>query len=215
LQRRKNARAIGVNLVEGSKRMTLYRMMICTCLTLGLAFGCFFDVRAVSAAPDQALKDMIYLDTKDGRVTIKLRPDLAPKHVAQIEALTKRGFYNGVVFHRVIDGFMAQTGDPTGTGMGKSDLPNIPAEFSSEPFKRGTVGMARSQDPDSANSQIFICFAEAPFLNNKYTVVGEVISGMDIVDKIKKGDKAANGTVTDPDKIVKMQLASGAAAGKK
>jgi peptidylprolyl isomerase len=127
--------------------MTLYRMMICICLTLGLAFDCFFDMRAVSAAPDQALKDTIYLDTKDGRITIKLRPDLAPKHVAQIEALTKHGFYNGVVFHRVIDGFMAQTGDPTGTGMGKSDLPNIPAEFSSEPFKRGNVGMARSQNP--------------------------------------------------------------------
>jgi peptidylprolyl isomerase len=195
--------------------MTLYRMMFCTWLTLGLAFGCFFHMRAVSAAPDQALKDTIYLDTKDGRITIKLRPDLAPKHVAQIEALTKRGFYDGVVFHRVIDGFMAQTGDPTGTGMGKSNLPNIPAESSSEPFKRGTVGMARSQDPDSANSQFFICFAEAPFLNNKYTVVGEVVSGMDVVDKIKKGDKAANGAVTDPDKIVKMQLASGAAPGKK
>jgi peptidylprolyl isomerase len=167
------------------------------------------------AGPAKELQHIIYLDTKDGRITIKLRPDLAPKHVAQIETLTKRGFYNGVVFHRVIDGFMAQTGDPTGTGMGKSDLPNIRAEFSVEPFRRGTVGMARSQDPDSANSQFFICFADAPFLNNKYTVVGEVTSGMDVVDKIKKGDKAANGAVTDPDKIVKMQLASGDAAGKK
>ena len=169
----------------------------------------------LSAAPAQDLQHTLYLDTKDGRVTILLRPDLAPKHVAQIEALTKRGFYNGLVFHRVIDGFMAQTGDPTGTGMGKSDLPNIPAEFSAEPFKRGTVGMARSQDPDSANSQFFICFADAAFLNNKYTVVGQVVSGMDAVDKIKKGAKEDNGAVTGPDKIVKMQLARDAASGKK
>ncbi|MGH6853554.1 MAG: peptidylprolyl isomerase, partial [Methylocella sp.] len=116
---------------------------------------------------------------------------------------------------RVIDGFMAQTGDPTGTGMGKSDMPNIPAELSAEPFTRGTVGMARSQDPDSANSQFFICFADAPFLNNKYTVVGQVVSGMDVVDKIKKGAKEANGAVTDPDKIVRMQIAADAASGKK
>jgi peptidylprolyl isomerase len=165
-----------------------------------------------SAAPAQDPKNTIYLDTKDGRVVIALRPDLAPKHVAQIEALTKRGFYDGIVFHRVIDGFMAQTGDPTGTGMGKSDLPNIPAEFSSEPFKRGTVGMARSQDPDSANSQFFIAFGDASFLNNKYTVVGQVVSGMDVVDKIKKGSKADNGSVTAPDKIIKMQIAADAVA---
>ncbi|MFH6781613.1 MULTISPECIES: peptidylprolyl isomerase [Methylobacterium] len=157
-----------------------------------------------SAAPDQ---NTVYLDTKDGRITIQLRPDLAPKHVQQIKTLTKRGFYNGIVFHRVIDGFMAQTGDPTGTGMGKSDLPNIPAEFSKVPFKRGTVGMARSQDPNSANSQFFICFGDAPFLNNQYTVVGEVTSGMDVVDKIKKGSSAQNGTVQSPDKIVRMSLA--------
>ncbi|KMO22705.1 peptidylprolyl isomerase [Methylobacterium platani] len=157
-----------------------------------------------SAAPDQ---NTVYLDTKDGRITIQLRPDLAPKHVQQIKTLTKRGFYNGIVFHRVIDGFMAQTGDPTGTGMGKSDLPNIPAEFSKAPFKRGTVGMARSQDPNSANSQFFICFGDAPFLNNQYTVVGEVTSGMDVVDKIKKGSSAQNGSVQNPDKIVRMSLA--------
>jgi peptidylprolyl isomerase len=183
-------------------------MTICVCVSLGLALGGSFIPPAAPAAPAQDLKHTIYLDTKDGRITIKLRADLAPKHVAQIETLTKRGFYDGVVFHRVIDGFMAQTGDPTGTGMGKSDLPDLPAEFSAEPFKRGTVGMARSQDPNSANSQFFICFAEAPFLNKKYTVVGEVTSGMDVVDKIKKGDKAANGSVAAPDKIVKMQLAA-------
>jgi peptidylprolyl isomerase len=110
---------------------------------------------------------------------------------------------------------MAQTGDPTGTGMGKSDLPNIPAEFSSEPFRRGTVGMARSADPNSANSQFFICFADAPFLNNKYTVVGEVVSGMDAVDKIKKGSTENNGAVTNPDKIIKMQIAADAVSSEK
>lgn len=190
--------------------MTLCRMTIFACVSLGLALGGSLLAPAAPAAPAQDLQHTVYLDTKDGRITIKLRPDLAPKHVAQIETLTKRGFYDGVVFHRVIDGFMAQTGDPTGTGTGKSDLPDIPAEFSAEPFKRGTVGMARSRDPNSANSQFFICFADAPFLNKQYTVVGEVTSGMDVVDKIKKGDKAANGQVADPDKIVKMRLAAGA-----
>ncbi|MCI0735821.1 MAG: peptidylprolyl isomerase [Beijerinckiaceae bacterium] len=194
--------------------MTFLKM---TAFSLLLAAGAGLATvqHAAFAFPASDGQHMIYLDTKDGRITIELRPDLAPKHVAQIEALTKRGFYDGIVFHRVIDGFMAQTGDPEGTGMGKSDLPNIPAEFSAEPFKRGTLGMARSQDPNSANSQFFICFADASFLNNKYTVVGQVISGMDVVDKIKKGTSADNGAVTDPDKIVKMQLAGDAASGKK
>ncbi len=195
--------------------MTLRRVMTFFGLVLALGVSCVETPRVAFAGPAKELQDTIYLDTKDGRITIKLRPDLAPKHVAQIETLTKRGFYNGVVFHRVIDGFMAQTGDPTGPGAGKSGLPDIPAEFSAEPFRGGTVGMARAADPNSANSQFFICFADAPFLNNNYTVVGEVTSGMDVVDKIKKGDKAANGSVTDPDKIVKMQLASGEPAGKK
>ena len=155
-------------------------------------------------------QNTVYLETKDGRITIRLRPDLAPKHVAQIKALVKKHFYDGIVFHRVIDGFMAQTGDPTGTGTGKSDLPNLKAEFSNTPFKRGTVGMARSSDPDSANSQFFICFDDASSLNGKYTVVGEVTSGMDVVDKIKKGSQSNNGAVTNPDKIVKMRLASDA-----
>jgi peptidylprolyl isomerase len=155
-------------------------------------------------------QNTIYLDTKDGRIVIRLRPDLAPKHVEQIKTLAKRGFYDGVVFHRVIDGFMAQTGDPTGTGTGKSELPNVPAEFSKTPFKRGTVGMARSQEPNSANSQFFIMFADGPFLNGQYTVFGEVVSGMEIVDKIKKGDPAQNGLVKDPDKIVSMKLAADA-----
>lgn len=153
-------------------------------------------------------ENTIYLDLKEGRVVIQLRPDLAPKHVAQIKALTKKGFYDGVVFHRVISGFMAQTGDPTGTGMGGSNLPNIPSEFTPTPFVRGVLGMARSQDPNSANSQFFICFGDAQFLNGKYTVFGQVISGMEFVDKIKKGDPAQNGTVKNPDKIFKMQLMS-------
>jgi peptidylprolyl isomerase len=152
----------------------------------------------------------LFLDTKDGRIVIRLRPDLAPKHVAQIKALAKRGFYDGIVFHRVIPGFMAQTGDPTGTGTGGSDLPNLPAEFSSTPFKRGTVGMARSQNPNSANSQFFIMFADTPSLNGQYTVFGEVVSGMDVVDKIKKGSASDNGTVSNPDKIVSMRLAADA-----
>ena len=169
---------------------------------------------AVTFAPVVAqtsdLDNTLFLDTKDGRITIKLRGDLAPKHVAQIKALTKKGFYNGIVFHRVIEGFMAQTGDPTGTGTGHSDLPDLKAEFTQTPFKRGTLGMARSQSPDSANSQFFICLADAPFLNGQYTVFGEVTAGMDVVDKVKKGSKADNGSVTSPDKIVKMMLAGDA-----
>lgn len=155
-------------------------------------------------------QNTVFLDTKDGRITIRLRPDLAPKHVEQIKTLTKQGFYNGVVFHRVIDGFMAQTGDPTGTGTGKSNLPNIPAEFSNTQFKRGSVGMARSQSPDSANSQFFICYEGCGPLTGQYTLFGEVVSGMDVADKIKKGNSAANGMVSNPDKIVKMQLAADA-----
>ena len=161
---------------------------------------------AFAAAPDA---NTVFLDTKDGRITIQLRPDLAPRHVAQIKALVKDGFYNGIVFHRVIEGFMAQTGDPTGTGGGGSKLGNLAAEFTPTPFKRGTLGMARTDDPNSANSQFFICLADSGFLDNKYTVFGEVTSGMDVVDKIKKGAKGS-GSVAGPDKIVKMQLAADA-----
>lgn len=134
--------------------------------------------------------------------TIKLRSDLAPKHVAQITKLATFGFYNGVVFHRVIDGFMAQGGDPTGTGMGGSQEPDIAAEFSKEPFVRGTVGMARSQDPNSANSQFFVMFAEGSFLNGQYTVWGQVDeAGMACVDKIKRGEPVEN-----PDKMTKVTV---------
>jgi peptidylprolyl isomerase len=175
-------------------------------VALFLTFGALPALAQQPADP----QNTVYLETKDGRIAIRLRPDLAPKHVEQIKALTKRGFYNGIVFHRVIPGFMAQTGDPTGTGTGKSDLPNLPAEFSKEPFKRGTVGMARSQDPNSANSQFFICYEGCGSLTGQYTIIGEVVSGMDVADKIKKGDAATNGQVKNPDKIVKMQLASDA-----
>jgi peptidylprolyl isomerase len=177
-------------------------------LALSLALGA-----AVPAAAQQRPADpenTVYLQTKDGRVTIRLRPDLAPKHVAQIKTLTKEGFYDGIVFHRVIPGFMAQTGDPTGTGTGGSKLPNIPAEFTQEPFKRGSVGMARSQSPNSANSQFFICYEGCGGLTGQYTLFGEVVSGMEVVDKIKKGTSANNGQVSNPDKIVKMQLAADA-----
>jgi peptidylprolyl isomerase len=182
------------------------RILAILALVVGFAVA---DRPAFAASAD--LQNTLYLDTEQGRVTIKLRPDLAPKHVAQIKALTKKGFYDGIVFHRVIDGFMAQTGDPTGTGTGGSDLPDLPAEFTSKAkFVRGTVGMARSADPNSANSQFFIMFAPAPPLDGQYTIFGEVTAGMDVIDKIKKGSEADNGTVSNPDKIVKMQIAADA-----
>ena len=158
---------------------------------------------AVSAA---SAKDTLVITTKDGEIDIALRPDIAPNHVKQIEALAKKGFYDGIVFHRVIDGFMAQTGDPTGTGAGGSDLPDLKAEFSQEQFKRGAVGMARSSSPDSANSQFFIMLDDGDFLNGQYTVVGNVTKGMDVVDKIKKGDAADNGSVSNPDKMLKVTV---------
>ncbi len=168
----------------------------------------FIAVSGAWAAEDPA--NTVILTTKHGKVVIRLRPDWAPKHVAQIETLVKQKFYDGIVFHRVIPGFMAQTGDPTGTGSGGSDLPDLKAEFTSTPFKRGTLGMARTDNPDSANSQFFICLADAPFLDGKYTVFGEVVSGMDVVDEIKAGSEANNGLVDHPDKIVTLRLAGDA-----
>jgi peptidylprolyl isomerase len=145
------------------------------------------------------------MNLKSGQVKIELRPDLAPNHVARITELTKDGFYDGIVFHRVIDGFMAQTGDPTGTGTGGSKKPNLKAEFSRERHVRGTCSMARSSNPDSANSQFFICFGDAPWLDGQYTVWGKVVEGMEHIDAIKKGD-GDNGTVLSPDKIISMSL---------
>ena len=153
-------------------------------------------------------EDVLILETTKGRVVVKLRPDLAPKHVERIKELARENFYDGVVFHRVIDGFMAQTGDPTGTGAGGSDKPDLEAEFSAEPHKRGTVSAARTANPNSANSQFFICFEEAPWLNKQYSVFGEVIEGMDNVDQIKKGEP-----VRDPDSIKTMRVASDVDAG--
>jgi len=143
----------------------------------------------------------LVLETTQGRVVIQLRPDLAPGHVARIKQLVGEGFYDGVVFHRVIDGFMAQGGDPTGTGMGGSKYPNLKAEFNAEPHVRGVCSMARSQNPDSANSQFFICFDDARFLDRQYTVWGQVTEGMENVDKFKRGEPVKN-----PDKIVKATL---------
>ena len=157
-----------------------------------------------SAAPDP--ENTLVLELEHGTVIIQMLPEVAPKHVARIKELTREGFYDGIVFHRVIDGFMAQTGDPTGTGTGGSGQ-NIDAEFSDEPYLRGTMGMARSQSPNSADSQFFITFAPARFLDNQYTVWGRVIEGMDAVDKIKKapsGDQS--GTVDDPDKMIRMRV---------
>ena len=162
---------------------------------------------AVPALAEDTPTNTVVLKTKNGDVVIRLLPDVAPKHVKQIQALVARHFYDGIVFHRVIPGFMAQTGDPTGTGTGGSDLPNVPLEASTTPFKRGSVGMARAQDPDSANSQFFICLGDAAFLNGNYTVFGEVVSGMEYVDKIKAGTQANNGAVKNPDKIVSMRFA--------
>jgi len=151
------------------------------------------------------LENTLYLDLKDGRVEIKLLPDVAPKHVERIKLLAREGFYEGIVFHRVIEDFMAQTGDPTGTGTGGSELPDLPAEFNKVPFVRGTIGAARTSDPDSANSQWFICFDDCGFLNRQYTVWGQVVKGMEFVDMIAKGEPPKN-----PDKIVKLQVAADA-----
>ena len=158
-------------------------------------------------AAENPLENTLYLDLKDGRVVIEMRPDLAPKHVKRIKELVRQGFYDGLVFHRVIDGFMAQTGDPTGTGAGGSGQ-KLKAEFSKEPHMRGALSMARAQDVNSADSQFFICLAGANFLDGQYTYWGRVTSGMEFVDKIKKGDKNDNGAVSDPDKIIKMQVAA-------
>ena len=170
---------------------------------------------AYAAEPENTM----VIELKDGDVTIALRPDLAPKHVEQIKALVREGAYDNVAFHRVIGGFMAQTGDvqfgdmengfdPDRAGMGGSEKPDLPAEFSDVPYVRGVVGMARAMDPNSANSQFFIMFGAAPSLDGKYTVVGAVESGMEHVDAIKKGDPSQNGMVQEPDRMVKVRIAA-------
>lgn len=184
-------------------------------LTAAMTIAALSAFSAIAAEPENTM----VISLEQGDVTIALRPDLAPKHVEQIKKLVRDGHYDNVVFHRVIDGFMAQTGDVQfgdkedgynlqRAGTGGSDMDNIPAEFTAEPFVRGTVGMARSQNPDSANSQFFIMFADGAFLNGQYTVFGEVESGMELVDGIKKGNQAANGSVDDPDRMIKVEIAA-------
>lgn len=158
------------------------------------------------ADDEHATVDAI-LEVTAGPIEIAFRPDLAPKHVEQLTTLISQGFYDGIVFHRVIEGFMAQTGDPTGTGSGSSELPDLPAEFSDVPFDRGMIGMARSSNPNSANSQFFIMLDAAYSLNGDYTIIGKVVSGMEHVDAIKKGERSQNGAVADPDKIISFRLA--------
>ncbi|MGW9230317.1 peptidylprolyl isomerase [Pseudorhizobium sp. NPDC055634] len=183
-------------------------------LRLALAGALAFASVAMPALA--AEDDYLTIELKDGPVVVELLPDAAPKHVARLKELASKGEYDNVAFHRVIEGFMAQTGDvefgdmedgfnPGRAGTGGSDLPDLPAEFSDIPFERGTVGMARSQDPDSANSQFFIMFDEGSFLNGQYTVVGKVVSGMENVDKIKRG-AGGNGEVSDPDRMVKVTV---------
>ena len=163
---------------------------------------------SMSEAQTADPENTVYLDLKDGRVVIQLLPELAPKHVERVKLLCRKGFYDGTPFHRVIEGFMAQGGDPTGTGTGGSDLPDLKAEFTTKRhFLRGTCGMARTSNPDSANSQFFIMFAPAPHLDGQYTIWGQVTQGMDFVDQIKRGS-GGGGTVSDPDRIIHFQVAA-------
>jgi peptidylprolyl isomerase len=156
---------------------------------------------ALAQTPKLDPENTLVVELKGGRVLIQLRPDLAPKHVERVKRLAKEGFYNGIKFHRVIAGFMAQTGDPTGTGTGGSKYGNVPAEFTQTPFERGTIGAARTSDPNSANSQFFICFTHVPHLNGQYTVWGKVVEGMQYVDQIAKGEPPPN-----PDVMQKVYL---------
>lgn len=159
-----------------------------------------------AAVADLNPENVLVIEVDGGPIYVELLPEVAPEHVARIQTLAREGFYDGVVFHRVIDGFMAQTGDPTGTGTGGSDYPDLPAEFSQIAYERGVVGMARTNDPNSANSQFFIMFGPAPSLNGQYTVFGRVVAGMDVVDSIKMGDTRRNGIVTDPDAMIRARL---------
>jgi peptidylprolyl isomerase len=174
---------------------------------LGLLLTILFGGLAMNNSVEASdLENTLLLELKDGNVVIQMRPDLAPKHVSRIKELVRQKFYDGLTFHRVIGGFMAQGGDPNGNGTGGSGQ-NIPAEFSKEPHVRGTLSMARSQNPDSADSQFFIVFARSSFLDGQYSVWGKVIEGMEFVGKIKRGDEADNGAVNDPDKIISMKMA--------
>jgi cyclophilin family peptidyl-prolyl cis-trans isomerase len=184
---------------------------------VGLSLGFFAGLALSSGAFAQTMElpeavttlnpeNVLVIELTSGPVYVQLLPEVAPEHVERIQTLSREGFYDGIVFHRVIEGFMAQTGDPTGTGTGGSDYPDLPAEFSDIAYERGVLGMARTSDPNSANSQFFIMFAPAPSLNNQYTVFGRVLAGMDHVDAITKGDPRTNGMVENPDAMIRARL---------
>ena len=186
-----------------TRRTALTAVIAATTLTMGTIMS---DPTAAQTQPD--LDNTLYMDLKTGRVVIQLLPDLAPKHVERVKMLAREHFYDGTPFHRVIEGFMAQGGDPTGTGSGGSKYPDLPAEFTKKKhFLRGTVGAARTANPDSANSQFYIMFAPAPHLDNQYTIWGQVTSGMEFIDQLKRGS-GGGGTVSNPDKIVTVRVAS-------
>ncbi len=174
-------------------------------LKFALALSVVLGIGMAQAQTSPDPENTLILELESGRVTIALRPDLAPKHVERVKRLAREGFYDGLTFHRVIDGFMAQTGDPRGDGTGGSKYEDLPAEFTPTPFERGVVGAARTADPNSANSQFFIMFDRAPHLDGKYTVWGQVVDGMEHVDKIKRGEPGS-GRVTNPDRIVRMYV---------
>jgi peptidylprolyl isomerase len=183
------------------------RSLLASCLSFAAALASLATGR-VNAQPATDPANTLYLDLKQGRVVIQLLPDVAPKHVAQIKQLAHEGFYDNTPFHRVIEGFMAQGGDPTGTGTGGSKLPDLPAEFTTKRhFLRGTVGAARTSDPNSANSQFYIMFAPAPHLDGQYTIWGQVTQGMEFIDQLKRGS-GSGGTVQNPDRIVHMRVAA-------
>lgn len=175
-------------------------MKLCAVLVMGM----FMNNAAMAADPE----NMLVIETKYGTIVAELFPEKAPGHVARIKELARRKFYDGLLFHRVIDGFMAQTGDPTGTGAGSSELPDLRAEFNDMRHERGVLSMARSDNPNSANSQFFIMLEAAPHLDRHYTAFGRVLSGMEFVDKIKKGDSANNGSVQNPDKMISVRVAA-------
>ena len=180
---------------------SIKRILSFITISLGLSIFISGNINAMD------LENTLYIELEAGRVVVELRPDLAPNHVAQIKELAREGFYDGIVFHRVIPGFMAQTGDPDGTGMGGSDKPDLKAEFSKESHIRGTASMARSGHPDSANSQFFIVFDNAPHLDSQYSVWGQVTSGMEFIDGLKSG-APGSGTVDNPDKMISMKVAA-------
>lgn len=187
----------------------MLRLIAVCALLAGLALPPVAPAVALDLPAGADPQNTLVIDTSQGRVVVKLRTDIAPQHAERLKQLARDKFYDNVPFHRVIPGFMAQTGDgQNGNGTGGSKYPNLKAEFSQVPFKRGIVGMARTNDPNSANSQFFIMYDEGAFLNGKYTVVGEVLSGMDVVDKLKKGSQANNGAVPDPDRMVAVRVAA-------